>query len=163
MAAQKQSEEAITFNQTVDMKEEKEHAADDNSGFNLKSFLWHGGSISDAWFSCASNQFAQNHGELDCLSDQHSLRRILKMNKAKKNVSFDHWKIDNSTHVFLSSDVNSKNKNFNSAMPFDSVQFHGSSLPFLEAVAARIELSSTVPHHCVRLPYLQAPRPSHLI
>ncbi|KAM1084311.1 hypothetical protein FF1_022714 [Malus domestica] len=59
MAAQKQSEEAITFNQTVDRKEEEEHAADDNSSFNLKSFLWHGRSIYDAWFSCASNQFAQ--------------------------------------------------------------------------------------------------------
>ncbi|KAM1340689.1 hypothetical protein ACFX2H_039047 [Malus domestica] len=59
MTAQKQSEEAITFNQTVDREEEKEHAADDNSGFNLRSFLWHGGSVYDAWFSCASNQVAQ--------------------------------------------------------------------------------------------------------
>ncbi|KAM1778853.1 hypothetical protein ACFX12_040303 [Malus domestica] len=49
-------------------------------------------------------------------------------------------------------------------MPFDSIQFHGPSLPFLKAVAARIELSLTVPHyHCVPLPYLQAPRPGHLL
>ncbi|KAM1721124.1 hypothetical protein ACFX12_022699 [Malus domestica] len=59
MAAQKQSEEAITFNQTVDREEEEEHAADENSGFNLKSFIWHGRSIYDAWFSYVSNQFAQ--------------------------------------------------------------------------------------------------------
>ncbi|KAM1369731.1 hypothetical protein ACFX15_039553 [Malus domestica] len=90
--------------------------------------------------------------------------RNTQTNKDKKNVSFDCWKIDNSACVFSSSDVNSKNKNFSSAMPFDSVQFHGPSLPFLKAVAARIELSSTVPHcHCVPLPYLQAPRPGHLI
>ncbi|KAM1419635.1 hypothetical protein ACFXTO_023159 [Malus domestica] len=55
----KQSEEAITFNQTVNREEEEAHAADDNSGFNLRSFIWHGGSIYDAWFSCASNQVAQ--------------------------------------------------------------------------------------------------------
>ena len=24
--------------------------------FSMKSFLWHGGSVWDAWFSCASNQ-----------------------------------------------------------------------------------------------------------
>ncbi|KAM2601144.1 hypothetical protein TB2_039333 [Malus domestica] len=41
------------------MEEEEEHAADDNSGFNLRSFLWHGRSVYDAWFSCASNQVAQ--------------------------------------------------------------------------------------------------------
>jgi hypothetical protein len=27
-----------------------------DGGFGLKSFLWHGGSVWDAWFSCASNQ-----------------------------------------------------------------------------------------------------------
>ncbi|KAG0463810.1 hypothetical protein HPP92_019879 [Vanilla planifolia] len=27
--------------------------------FNLKSLLWHSGSVYDAWFSCASNQVAQ--------------------------------------------------------------------------------------------------------
>ncbi|KAH0996931.1 hypothetical protein GBA52_020795 [Prunus armeniaca] len=62
-------------------------------------------------------------------------------------------------------------------MPFDSVQFHASSLSFFKvvsassssslaemAVATRIELSSTPPQrHCFCLPYLQAPRPSHLL
>ncbi|XP_022680918.1 uncharacterized protein LOC101776449 isoform X2 [Setaria italica] len=30
-----------------------------DGGFGLKSLLWHGGSVWDAWFSCASNQVAQ--------------------------------------------------------------------------------------------------------
>ncbi|KAJ6817922.1 auxin transporter-like protein 4 [Iris pallida] len=30
-----------------------------SSSFDMKSFLWHGGSVYDAWFSCASNQVAQ--------------------------------------------------------------------------------------------------------
>ncbi|XP_008228283.1 PREDICTED: uncharacterized protein LOC103327695 [Prunus mume] len=81
----------------------------------------------------------------------------------KENVSFDRWKIDNPACV-LQSDDNNKNKNFSNAMPFDSVQFHASSLSFFKAVATRIELSSTPPQrHCFCLPYLQAPRPSHLL
>ena len=28
----------------------------DGSKFTMKSLLWHGGSVWDAWFSCASNQ-----------------------------------------------------------------------------------------------------------
>jgi auxin influx carrier (AUX1 LAX family) len=28
-------------------------------GFNVKSFFWHGGSVWDAWFSCASNQVSR--------------------------------------------------------------------------------------------------------
>lgn len=28
----------------------------ESSMFSFKSFLWHGGSVWDAWFSCASNQ-----------------------------------------------------------------------------------------------------------
>nr|CAB3478889.1 unnamed protein product [Digitaria exilis] len=30
-------------------------------GFSMKSFLWHGGSVWDAWFSCASNQASASH------------------------------------------------------------------------------------------------------
>lgn len=30
-------------------------------GFNMKRFLWHGGSVWDAWFSCASNQVSAIH------------------------------------------------------------------------------------------------------
>ena len=34
-----------------------EHENDDeNHNFSFKNFLWHGGSVYDAWFSCASNQ-----------------------------------------------------------------------------------------------------------
>ncbi|KMZ56097.1 Auxin transporter-like protein 2 [Zostera marina] len=33
--------------------------ADASDGFSMKSVLWHGGSVYDAWFSCASNQVAQ--------------------------------------------------------------------------------------------------------
>jgi hypothetical protein len=29
-------------------------------GFSMKSFLWHGGSVWDAWFSCASNQVSRS-------------------------------------------------------------------------------------------------------
>lgn len=29
-------------------------------GFSMKSFLWHGGSVWDAWFSCASNQVSDD-------------------------------------------------------------------------------------------------------
>lgn len=35
-------------------QEEREGVDQSMSGF--KNFLWHGGSVYDAWFSCASNQ-----------------------------------------------------------------------------------------------------------
>lgn len=56
MSNQKQGEEAMvsSFNDTD--HEEREEASKDESDFSLKSFLWHGGSVYDAWFSCASNQ-----------------------------------------------------------------------------------------------------------
>ena len=57
MLTQKQSEEAMvsTFNETsYEGKEEERH--EDESFVSVKSFLWHGGSVWDAWFSCASNQ-----------------------------------------------------------------------------------------------------------
>ncbi|KAJ6311875.1 hypothetical protein OIU77_013599 [Salix suchowensis] len=59
MSNQKQGEEAMvsSFNDTD--HEEREEASKDESDFSLKSFLWHGGSVYDAWFSCASNQVAQ--------------------------------------------------------------------------------------------------------
>ena len=63
MLPQNQAEEAIvttSLNETeseVGMREEeKELQQQDHSMFNIKSFLWHGGSVWDAWFSCASNQ-----------------------------------------------------------------------------------------------------------
>ncbi|KAE8717743.1 Auxin transporter-like protein 1 [Hibiscus syriacus] len=60
MSGEKQAEEAITpsFNDTTE-HEEKDEEEGDHSIFSVKSFLWHGGSVYDAWFSCASNQVAQ--------------------------------------------------------------------------------------------------------
>lgn len=43
----KETEEGITESEVV------EERGDESS---MKSFLWHGGSVYDAWFSCASNQ-----------------------------------------------------------------------------------------------------------
>ena len=34
----------------------KEEGEEENSVFQMKDLLWHGGSAWDAWFSCASNQ-----------------------------------------------------------------------------------------------------------
>lgn len=59
MLGQKQAEEAIVsnFNETETEGRGDEHKeSEDHSLFNVKSFLWHGGSVWDAWFSCASNQ-----------------------------------------------------------------------------------------------------------
>lgn len=54
--SQKQAEEAMvsTLNENEGSVEEREEEHD--SGFTFKNFLWHGGSVWDAWFSCASNQ-----------------------------------------------------------------------------------------------------------
>lgn len=66
MLPQKQGEEAIvsSFNETDQQegigREEEAKEQQDQSGFSVKNFLWHGGSVWDAWFSCASNQ-VQNH------------------------------------------------------------------------------------------------------
>lgn len=61
MAHQKPGEEAIIisrgFNETTEINREGDKDFDDQSSQGgLKSFLWHGGSAYDAWFSCASNQ-----------------------------------------------------------------------------------------------------------
>lgn len=61
MLNQKQAEEAIvaTYNETDNDgngQQQSKEAEEDDSMFNVKSFLWHGGSAYDAWFSCASNQ-----------------------------------------------------------------------------------------------------------
>ena len=57
MLPQKQAEEAMisSNNQTIERDDREEDKAE-NSFFSLKSVLWHGGSVYDAWFSCASNQ-----------------------------------------------------------------------------------------------------------
>nr|DAD40978.1 TPA_asm: hypothetical protein HUJ06_015301 [Nelumbo nucifera] len=58
MLPHKQAEEAIVSNFNETEHEGKEEKTD-QSMFNVKSLLWHGGSVYDAWFSCASNQVAQ--------------------------------------------------------------------------------------------------------
>ena len=74
MLGQKQAEEAIvptTANEEEHGggKEEGEEAdggeQPQNSVFQMKNLLWHGGSAWDAWFSCASNQvkFSLNSSE----------------------------------------------------------------------------------------------------
>lgn len=59
MLGQKQAEEAIVSNFTETETEgrgDEHREPEDQSLFSVKSFLWHGGSVWDAWFSCASNQ-----------------------------------------------------------------------------------------------------------
>ena len=58
MLPPKQAEEAMvpSFDQAEPDNREEEDNEKDNSGISFKSFLWHGGSVYDAWFSCASNQ-----------------------------------------------------------------------------------------------------------
>lgn len=63
MLPQKQGEETMmsSLNQTIERDEREEEKEEDTSGFSLKSLLWHGGSVYDAWFSCASNQVTTKH------------------------------------------------------------------------------------------------------
>ena len=56
MLPSKQAEEAIVSNFNEAEHDDREEEREDQSGFNFKSALWHGGSVYDAWFSCASNQ-----------------------------------------------------------------------------------------------------------
>ncbi|KAG2672038.1 hypothetical protein I3760_13G019800 [Carya illinoinensis] len=60
MLPQKQAEEAIVPNISETEHEGKdEEKVEEHSVFSVKNFLWHGGSVWDTWFSCASNQVAQ--------------------------------------------------------------------------------------------------------
>ncbi|VYS65503.1 unnamed protein product [Arabidopsis thaliana] len=67
MSGEKQAEEAIvvsgedevTGRKVEDSAAEEDIDGNGGDGFSMKSFLWHGGSAWDAWFSCASNQVAQ--------------------------------------------------------------------------------------------------------
>lgn len=58
MLPQKQAEEAIVNQSIIDQEDRDEEIPDHEkqTGFSLSNFLWHGGSVYDAWFSCASNQ-----------------------------------------------------------------------------------------------------------
>lgn len=64
MLPQKQAEEAIvsSYNETDQDGKEEEREEHPSGGFNMKSVLWHGGSVYDAWFSCASNQVKKING-----------------------------------------------------------------------------------------------------
>ncbi|KAH0457335.1 hypothetical protein IEQ34_012650 [Dendrobium chrysotoxum] len=62
MALPKQAEEAIVVDReatSFKSGDEENSLTVSPAQFNMKSFLWHGGSVYDAWFSCASNQVAQ--------------------------------------------------------------------------------------------------------
>ncbi|MCI30947.1 auxin transporter-like protein 2-like, partial [Trifolium medium] len=74
MLPQKQAEEAIvsSFNET-DQQEGvigREEENEQDHSFSIKNILWHGGSVWDAWFSCASNQVAQVLLTLPCSFSQ---------------------------------------------------------------------------------------------
>ncbi|KAG2684923.1 hypothetical protein I3760_10G098700 [Carya illinoinensis] len=59
MLPQKQAEEAMVSSFNLTERDDREEEKADESGLGLKSFLWHGGSVYDSLFSCASNQVAQ--------------------------------------------------------------------------------------------------------
>uniref|UniRef100_A0A1J3EQ43 Auxin transporter-like protein 1 n=1 Tax=Noccaea caerulescens TaxID=107243 RepID=A0A1J3EQ43_NOCCA len=69
MSGEKQAEEAIVVSGVSETDDDVAGRKVEDStaevidgvgdGFSVKSFLWHGGSAWDAWFSCASNQVAQ--------------------------------------------------------------------------------------------------------
>ncbi|CAJ1971000.1 unnamed protein product [Sphenostylis stenocarpa] len=67
MLPQKQGEETMmsSLNETIE-REEREEEKVGGSHSSLRSLLWHGGSVYDAWFSCASNQVAQVLLTLPC-------------------------------------------------------------------------------------------------
>lgn len=58
MLSEKQGEETMmsSLNETIELNEEREEEKGASPGSGFKNFLWHGGSVYDAWFSCASNQ-----------------------------------------------------------------------------------------------------------
>lgn len=60
MVPQKQAEEAIisgNMNENDHHDDQREEEPEDiHSRLSFKRLLWHGGSVYDAWFSCASNQ-----------------------------------------------------------------------------------------------------------
>lgn len=48
-------------------------------GSKLSNFLWHGGSVWDAWFSCASNQVNTKIHFQEFQENKISISRILKI------------------------------------------------------------------------------------
>lgn len=74
--AHKEAEGAMvsSFNET----ENEEKIEEKKEMFSFKSFLWHGGSVYDAWFSCASNQVLW-------IFIEHEKIKTSKKGKEKKN------------------------------------------------------------------------------
>lgn len=69
MLPQKQAEEAMVSSFNLTEHDEREEEKTDEPGVGLKNLLWHGGSVYDAWFSCASNQVRrQKHTNFQFLS-----------------------------------------------------------------------------------------------
>ena len=69
MLPQKQAEEAMVSSFNLTEREDREEEKAEEPGFGLKSILWHGGSVYDAWFSCASNQvLKQKHTKTQVIS-----------------------------------------------------------------------------------------------
>ena len=56
MLPQRQAEEVMVSGLNETEGDEREEDKGDESQLSLKTLLWHGGSVYDAWFSCASNQ-----------------------------------------------------------------------------------------------------------
>lgn len=63
MVPQKQVEEAIIPGNMSENDDNDNEREGEISSLSLKSLLWHGGSVYDAWFSCASNQVIYKHLE----------------------------------------------------------------------------------------------------
>uniref|UniRef100_A0A9I9CTV5 Amino acid transporter transmembrane domain-containing protein n=1 Tax=Cucumis melo TaxID=3656 RepID=A0A9I9CTV5_CUCME len=59
MATSKQGEGGMNNQSMNESIERDEEDKGNQSPLSFKSLLWHGGSVYDAWFSCASNQVAQ--------------------------------------------------------------------------------------------------------
>ncbi|KAJ9683780.1 hypothetical protein PVL29_016327 [Vitis rotundifolia] len=59
MLPQRQAEEVMVSGLNETEGDEREEDKGDESQLSFKTLLWHGGSVYDAWFSCASNQVAQ--------------------------------------------------------------------------------------------------------
>ena len=56
MATSKQGEGGMNNQSRNESIERDEEDKGNQSPLSFKSLLWHGGSVYDAWFSCASNQ-----------------------------------------------------------------------------------------------------------
>ena len=63
MVPQKQAEAAMVMSET-EQDDQREEERVDQSILGFKNLLWHGGSVYDAWFSCASNQLNSQNANI---------------------------------------------------------------------------------------------------